>query len=185
MNSYDLAPDPETLATLHRLKHGVVSAATCRTFPHLAMCTQLFLQCADGRWIELSAHGEDLEFKFEVFTLHVRPAERMNPTAHHELLLTAPVEVIPLLTEDWLDPAIPSGSTLGSDPIIQCTGAPGSAPFSARAVCRYLGGVRFRDAKGVVLHVATSSFPYDLHITGISDDREFRMENYVVAGHVS
>lgn len=183
MNSYNLAPDPETLATLQRLRHGVVSAATYRAFPHFKKCTQLFLQCADSRWVELAACGIDLEFKFEVFTLHARPAERMNPTAHHELLLIAPVEVVPLLTEDWLDPAIPAGPALGSDPVVQCAGAPGSASGSASAVCRHLGGVRLRDAKGVILHVATSGFPYDLHVTGISDDPEFRECNYVAARH--
>ena len=183
MNSYNLAPDPETLATLQWLTNGVVSASSYRAFPHFAKCTQLFLQCADGRWVELAACGEDLEFKFEVFTLRVRPAERMSPTEHHDLVLAAPVEVIPLLTEDWLDPAVPAGPTLGSDPIVQCVGAPGSASGSASAVCRYLGGVRLRDATGVTMFVATSGFPYDLHVTGISDDPEFRESNYVAAGH--
>jgi hypothetical protein len=183
MNRYNLEPDPETLATLQRLTKGVVAAASYRAFPHFAKCSQLYLQCTDGRWIELAACGEDLEFKFEVFTLHVRPAERMNPTQHHNIILTGPVEVTPLLTEDWLDPAVPSGPTLGRNRVVQCGGAPGSASSSATAVCRYLGGVRLRDARGAILFVASSSFPEDLHVTGISDDPEFRESNYLATGH--
>lgn len=74
---------------------GVVSAATYRAFPHFTKCTRLFLQCADGRWVELAACGEDLEFKFEVFTLHVRPAERMN-------LTDLPPPAVPAITDKAL-----------------------------------------------------------------------------------
>lgn len=185
MNHYNLEPDAETLATLEVLAKGVVAAASYRAFPHFTKCTRLFLQCADGRWVELAACGEDLEFKFEVFTLRARLAERMNPTEHHELLLSAPVEVVPLLTEGWLDPAMPTGATLGSDSVVQCVGTSGSASASASAVCRYLGGVRLRDAKGVTVYVATSGFPYDLHVTGISDDPAFRESNYEATRHGS
>lgn len=183
MNSYNLPPDPETLAALRLLAGGIVSAASYRAFPHFAKCSQLYLECTDGRWVEIAAFGEDLEFKFEVFTLHARPAERINPTKSHDLVLRAPVEVTPLLTESWLDPALPTGPTLGSDPILQCVASPGSASQTASAVCRYLGGVRLRDSGGRTFFVTTSGFPYDLHVTGISDDPEFREVDYVAVGH--
>ena len=183
MNNYNLAPDPETLSVLRSLAGGVIGAASYRAFPHFTKCSQLFLQCTDGHWLELGAYGEDLEFKFEVFALAARPAERMNPTQSHALQLTAPVDVVPLLTESWLDPALPTGPTLGTEPVIQCIGAPGSASQTASAVCRYMGGVRLRDSEGRTVFVATSGFPYDLHVTGISDDPEFRERDYVAVGH--
>lgn len=183
MNRYTLEPDPRTLTTLEWLAEGVVSAASYRAFPHFARCERLFLQCADGRWVELAACGEDLEFKFEVFTLIAQPAEHMDPNERHDLVLSAPLQVAPLLTESWLEPAQPTGPTLGSNPVAQFIGAPGSAPESASAVCRYLGGVRLRDARGVDVVVATASFPYDLHVTGISNDPEFCQSSYEALGH--
>ena len=183
MNSYDLPPDPATLAMLSSLAGGIVAAASYRSFPHFAKCSQLYLKCTDGRWVELAAYGEDLEFKFEVFALAARPAERMNPTDWHDLVLKAPVKVTPLVTESWLDPALTTGPTLGSDPVVQCLGAPGSASPSASAVCRYMGGVRLLDSEGRTFFVATSGFPYDLHATGFSEDLEFRESDYVATAH--
>jgi len=178
MNHYSVPVDQETLAALYELRSGVISAATFKDFPHFAQCSAICLELADGRWIALQAQGEDLEFKFEVFALQARIAERPGHMEHHSIELAAPVTVTPLLTESWLDPSLPTGPTIGSDPIVQCVGVSGSAPATASATCRYLGGVELKAADGSALVVATGGFPYTLHVTGLSEDSGFSRSDY-------
>ena len=179
MNSYVVPHDPETIAALDLLSAGVASIELAKNFSHSKDCFSCCLEIADGRWVQLQATGEDLEFKFEVFPLHGRPVATPRAGEHHALALTAPVKVTPLVTESWLDPAAPTGPTLGSDPVMQFVGQPGSAPDTASATCRYIGGVELAGANGNTLVIATGSFPYSLHVSGFYEDRFFRRGAYV------
>ena len=95
------------------------------------------------------------------------------------MMLTAPVDVTPLALDSWMDPTAPTGPTLGSDPVMQFSGRPGSAPATASAVCHYMGGVELRGANGQTLVVATASFPHTLHVSGIYEDKFFDRRDYV------
>ena len=179
MNNYVVPNDPETIDALSLLATGVVSIKLAKDFPHSKDCHSCGLEISGGRWIQLQATGEDLEFKFEVFPLHARRVAAPPIGEHHALALTAPVVVTPLVTESWLDPAAPTGPTLGSDPIAQFVGQPGSAAATANATCRYVGGVQLTGANGSTLVVATGGFPYSLHVSGFYEDRGFRRSDYV------
>ena len=179
MNRYSIPHDPNTLATLGHLAIGVTAIGFAKDFPHFNSCTACLLQMTDGRWIELVANGEDLEFKFEVFSLVARavPAPRMDE--HHTISLSSPINVTPLETESWLDPAAPiDHPTLGSDPVMQFVGHPGSTPGTASATCRYLRGVELIGANGTALVIATASFPYHMHVSGYYEDQFFHRAAY-------
>ena len=179
MNNYVVPNNPETLAALDLLSGGVVSIELAKDFPHSKDCYSCCLEMPDGRWVQLQATGEDLEFKFEVFPLHARAVAAPRTGEHHSLVLAAPVKVIPLATESWLDPAAPTGPTLGSDPIMQFVGVPGSAAATASAKCRYTGGVELVGSNGITLVIATGSFPYSLHVSGFYEDSSFQRSSYV------
>jgi len=179
MNSYAIPNDAETIATLRLLSSGVVSIELAKDFPYSKDCHSCCIELADGHWIQLRATGEDLEFKFEVFPLHARLVVAPRTGERHDFVLTAPATVTPLATESWLDSAAPTGPTLGSDPIAQFVGQPGSAPATASATCRYIGGVELVGANGRTLAVATGAFPYSLHVSGFYEDPSFRRNDYV------
>jgi hypothetical protein len=179
MKRYLVPNDPETLAALSLLSTGVVSIELAKDFSHSHDCHSCCLELEGGRWIQLQATGEDLEYKFEVFPLHARQVDAPRTGERHAISLTAPVAVTPLATESWLDPIAPTGPTLGSDPVSQFVGLPSSVPSTASASCRYVGGVELKGANGITLVVATGGFPYSLHVSGFYEDRGFRRGDYV------
>jgi hypothetical protein len=181
MNIYAVPYEEETLAALANLADGVISIGIAKSFPHSKDCYSCFLETTAGNWIEIQASGVDLEFKFEVFPLHARTVTETKMGEQHPLALTAPVTVTPLVADSWIDPTVPTGPTLGSDPVMQFVGQPGSAPSTANAICHYLGGIELVGANGQSLVVATGSFPYSLHVSGFYEDPFFRRNHYVGA----
>ena len=179
MKRYRIPYDQETLSSLEILKQGVRSIRIAKDFPHSDFCHSCWLQIDETLHIQLQATGEDLAFKFEVFPLSARPVQDSTEGELHPLVLTTPIEVIPLVTDSWLDPAVPVGPTVGADPVAQFVGMPGSAPFTASMVCHYLGGVEIRGSNGNSLLIATGSFPYSLHVSGFYEDPFFNRDSYV------
>jgi hypothetical protein len=178
MSNYAIPYDNETLTALRRLADGVISVGIAKDFPHSNFCTACFLEISAGSWIQIQASEEGLEFKFEVFPLNARHVKETNMGEEYSLALTAPVTVIPLVADSWLDPTAPTGPSLGSDPVMQFVGLPGSAPSTASAVCHYLGGVELVGANGQSLVVATGSFPYSMHVSGLYEDAFFDRNHY-------
>jgi hypothetical protein len=179
MNRYSVPPEDETLNVLRLLKQGVTSVSFRKDFPSSPWPNQCQLQLADGRYVLLEAGGEDLEFKFEVFPLYARLASSVEATDASDLAFEAPVAVTLLETESWLDPAAPTGETLGTNAVSQFNGSPGSAPSTASATCRYFGGVELIGASGKRLVIATGSFPYSMHVEGVYEDQFFNRADYV------
>lgn len=179
MNAYRITCNPDTLAVLDRLSAGVTTARIGKDFPDSSTCTSCWLRTTSGDWIELQATEEGLEFKFEVFPLTARIVAEPENAERHEMTLTAPVDVAPLVSDSWLDPTAATCPTLGSDPVMQFSGPPDSAPATASAVCHYMGGVELGGANGRKLVIATASFPYALHVSGIYEDRFFNRGHYV------
>jgi hypothetical protein len=179
MNCYEIPRDPETLATLELLSSGVKAIGFVKDFPHFKSCSACLLQLLDGSWVELVASDESLEFKFEVFPLVARVVAAPNENEQHAISLAGPVGVTPLETESWIDPGAPvDHPTLGSDPVAQFVGLPGTVPDSASATCRYLGGVELIGANGNSLVIATASFPYHMHVSGYYEDQFFDRAAY-------
>jgi hypothetical protein len=179
MNTYAVPYERETLAALRRLADGVISIGIAKDFPHSKDCTACYLETAAGSWIQLQATEEGLEFKFEVFPLQARHVTETKMEEQHPLILTSPVTVTPLVADSWLDSTAPTGPTVGSDPVMQFVGQPGSAPSTASAICHYLGGVELVGANGQSLVVATGSFPYSMHVSGFNEDTFFNRNHYV------
>lgn len=178
MNTYAVPYERETLAALRKLADGVTSVGISKDFPHSKSCTSCFLETIGGDWIQIQASEEGLEFKFEVFPVYARQVTEARMDEQSPLVLSAPVTVIPLIADSWLDPTAPTGPTLGSDPVMQFVGQPGSAPSTASAVCHYLGGVELVGANGRSLVVATGSFPYSMHVSGLYEDAFFDRNHY-------
>lgn len=179
MNHYTVPHDQEALAALQHLSAGVVAIGFAKDFPDFKSCTACFLQTPDRVWVELAARGEDLEFKFEVFSLAARVVATPRIDEQRTISLSKPISVTPLETESWLDPAAPIDQpTLGSDPVMQFVGYPGTAPDTASATCRYLGGVELTGANGCALVIATANFPYNMHVSGYYEDQSFDRAAY-------
>ena len=179
MNTYAVPYEKETLAALRKLADGVISIGIAKDFTHFKDCTSCFLETTAGSWIQIQATEAGLEFKFEVFPLHARLVTEMRIDEQHALALASPVTVTPLVADSWLDPTAPTGPTIGSDPVMQFVGQPGSAPSTAIAICHYLGGVELVGANGQSLVIATGSFPYSMHVSGFYEDAFFSRNHYV------
>jgi hypothetical protein len=180
MHSYDIQIPETTLATLAATRGGVVRVGVSGRAVGLEGFFGCEIELASGEFISVGADQRDLEYKFEVFPITAGfPAERYA-TETKEVLLTAPVEVMLLRTQDWLDSGIPCVGAIGNTPIMQCQGAPGRAPDSAVAACTYFGGVEFRGANGNSLRVATLPFPYAIYVScfdgGAIDSQDYSTE---------
>ena len=180
MKTYALPPDPETLAALNDLSCGVVSGVISKSNSDPPICFLFCLELSDGRWIELTAISQDLEYKFEVFALCARRIEKPEHGVPVQLILPPSVCVTPLVTESWLDPGVPIDfPTYGSDPVMQSSGIPGSAPATASMSCQYLGGVEIACADGSAMVIATGVFPCSLHVAGYCEDMYYDRNGYV------
>jgi hypothetical protein len=164
MNFYRLPITDECRGALREARNGVVSVATSPFGAGVPGVGPVYLHLTDGRFLTLQADQRDLEAKFEVFPISAS-VESFSPRTKlaSEWLLEPPVQVIELETEDWLDPTFPCGVTLGSNPIMQLQGLPGSATSSATAVCKYVSGARFQGSNGKSVVVATLAFPYSVY----------------------
>jgi hypothetical protein len=160
---------PESLFEALRSSHsGIRRVVTSPFGPNVPGVGIVHLELADDRWLAIAAGREGLESRFEVFPITVALADRpVSSDLEASLDMSAPVSFSVLETEDWLDPSVKCNGALGSDPIAQCQGYPGTAPPTASASCRYAGGVRFCSADGARLMVATLAFPYSLYCSAI------------------
>ena len=164
MNAYHLPLAQEVHLALLEAKNGVVRIATTPFGTEVPGVGSVYLELSDGRWLCVEADQYDLESRFEVFPL-TASIEGSKPRTELELecLLAAPVSVVELETEDWLDPTAPCGPTLGSNPIAQFQDLPGTASASASAKCNYVSGVRFEGSNGNSVVIATLAFPYSVY----------------------
>lgn len=178
MNVYSVPPSRETIDTLRAIEGGVRRVGIVKGHAAHPGCAACLVETVDGSIVHLSPSQHDLEFKFEVFPLEAKIAESEGDIEWGGINLIAPVTVSLLQTEEWLDPSVPCGKTVGENPIMQCQGVPGSAPNSATAVCRYVGGVSLLGKDGVSLFIATASFPYTLHVQGIAEDDRVSYSSY-------
>jgi hypothetical protein len=118
---------------------------------------------------------------FEVFPIFASIRFSVQATDELPVTLAPPIRVTLLQTESWLDPVAPTPAEglLGSDPIAQFVGRPGTVPPTASATCRYVGGVEIADSNETKLLIATGTFPYSLHVLGFYEDPHFRREDYI------
>lgn len=138
------------------------------------------VELANGQWLVIGAEGKDLEAKLEVFPFAAGLADRPHAsTLECSVDMPAPVSVSFLETEDWLDPTVECSGALGSNPIPQCQGRPGTAPPAASASCHYVGGFRFFSATGVQLVVAKLAFPYSSYCSAFPQRAIFDSKLYV------
>lgn len=164
MNVYCLPIAAEVHNALQEARIGVLHVATSPFGTNVPGVGTVYLELTDGRYLAVQADQHDLEARFEVFPIHAS-IETSRPKAELEAqwTLEPPVLVTELETEDWLDPTVTCGETLGSNPIMQLQGLPGSASTSATAVCKYVSGVRFVGSNGRSVVVATLAFPYSVY----------------------
>jgi len=95
-----------------------------------------------------------------------------------QFAIDAPVEILLLKTQDWLDPGIRCDGAIGENPIMQCQGIPGSAPDSATTICTYFGGIELRGSNGKKLVVGTLAFPYEIYVSAFVCDESINPEAY-------
>ena len=185
MRSYDIELPETALATLAATRGGVVRIGVSGRAVGFEGFFGCEIELASGEFIAVGADQRDLEYKFEVFPITASFAAERCATETKEVALTAPVAVTLLRTQDWLDSGIPCVGAIGSNPILQCQGAPGHAPDTAVAACTYFGGVEFLGANGNSLRVATLPFPYAIYVScfesGAIDPQNYTIEilNYV------
>ena len=168
MNRYSLPATAETESALSALRDGVSRIGVTGRAKGLEGVFGCLLETLLGKTVELRAQQQDLEYKFEVFPIDAKLGTAFAEAEEvQNLALAAPVEVLLLQTEDWLDPGIPCKGAIGQNPIAQCQGLPGQAPSTAAASCRYFGGIELRGSNGVKLIVATLPFPYAIHVSAV------------------
>lgn len=180
MNQYSLNVPDSVVEALRCAQAGirrVLSSPFGARVPGVG-CVEVEL--ANGQWLVISTDGKDLEFKFEVFPITAEVADRPHTsTLECSVDMPAPVSVSFLETEDWLDPSVECNGAIGSNPIAQCQGRPGTAPPGAPASCQYVGGVRFSSATGVQLVVATLAFPCSFYCSVFPQGAIFDSNLYV------
>jgi hypothetical protein len=181
MHVYAVPPEQAVIDVVPLLEAGVEAVGVTKALPSVPWPTQCHLKLADGRFVQLEATQADLEFKFEVFPIFASIKSTVRSTDQFRVLLNPPVRVTLLQTESWLDPAAPTPTEglLGTDPIAQFVGRPGSVPSSASATCKYVGAIEMASSNGNKLLVATGSFPYSLHVLGFYEDPHFSRDHYV------
>ncbi|MEM6543256.1 MAG: hypothetical protein AAF680_00030 [Pseudomonadota bacterium] len=142
-------------------------------------CNWCLLDLSDGASLRLFATEQTVQPGFEVFSISVSLDQ--PPTEHliwYEVEFVGPLTVRVLETEEWLDPQRSTVGAVGNSPTLQVRGAPGSAPQSAVAICSYPGGLELSDEAGRSLFVATSMFPYAIHVEGLADDDGVSRDDY-------
>jgi hypothetical protein len=179
MNLYAVPLPSNTLDALQLLTLGVKGMSVYKDLPTIEWPSACYLELTDGRFVRLEATSEDLEFKFEVFPLIATVKSEAKASQRVDIHIRPPVKVTPLLTESWLDPGAPTGKTLGSNPVAQFVGKPGTAALTASAKCRYVGAVEITGSNGTSIVVATGGFPFSMHVPGFYEDPCFRREDYV------
>lgn len=159
MNRYHSPLAKEVRIALLEARNGIRRIAT--SFPGVG---QVYLELTDGRWLCVRADQVDLEARFEVFPIGASiESSKPDTKVEAEYLLAPPVGVTELETEDWLDPVVACGETLGCNPVAQFQDLPGRATATASAVCRYVSGVRFDGSNGRSVVIATLAFPYSIY----------------------
>ena len=182
MRSYLVPASEELRLLLQCLEGGVARVGVRPNHPAHPGCAGCAIESSDGLIIEIFPEQSDLEFKFEVFPIGASQGQaETGDIKWTDVDLSAPVTVSLLETEDWLDSEIPCKNAIGGSPIMQCQGDIGSAPPSADAVCRYVGGVELIGANGPSIFIATGAFPFTLHVAGIAEDRDVQRQHYRVA----
>lgn len=179
MNFYNVPLKSETLEVLQCLKGGFKAVSVTKSLPTDAWPNACYLELWNGSFVKLSASEVGLEYKFEVFLLLAEIKSEVNTSDRIEMICTSPVLVLPLQTDSWLDPAAPTGETVGMNPIAQFTGAPCTVPSTASACCRYVGAVELKGANGLQLIIATGCFPYSMHVPGFFEDPYFYRGDYI------
>ena len=147
-------------------------------------CAACIVTAADGTLVDLLAFEYYVGPRFEVFPLKAEITTGKGTIDQYAVDLAAPVAITFQETEEWLDPTVPCGKTIGNDPIMQCQGPPGSASESAVAACRHIGGVELRGSNGSALFIATATFPHSLHVQGYAEDERFNRDAYVPAAQL-
>jgi hypothetical protein len=127
MRHYDLPLPPDVKAALAAIHAGVVCVGVTGRATGLEGFFGCELELASGQVISICADQNDLEFKFEVFPIKAVFASAFEAEERQQTLICAPVEVVLLKTQDWLDPGIPCEGAIGQNPIMQCQGLPGEA----------------------------------------------------------
>jgi hypothetical protein len=178
MNFYEI-PVPSDRHLLSRLSAGVVRVGVFPAHQRNPGCSWCVLEPVHGSKVRIFPSQQDLEFKFEVFPLGIS-GEIPHPDriVWRSLMIEGPVTTTLLYTEEWLDPEIRCGPSYGQNPIMQCQGPIGSAPPSATAVCRYVGGVELVGANGRSIFIATGSFPFTLHVGDVTEDERTVRQHY-------
>jgi hypothetical protein len=137
-------------------------------------------ELVNGQWLVIGADGKDLEARFEVFPISAELVDRPHASTLECFVdMPAPVSISFLETEDWLEPSVECNGALGSNPIAQRQGRPGTAPPAAWASCHYTGGVRFSSATGVQLVIATLAFPFSSYCSAFPQGALFDSKLYV------
>ncbi len=178
MRHYDLPLPPDVKAALAAIHAGVVCVGVTGRATGLEGFFGCELELASGQVISICADQNDLEFKFEVFPIKAVFASAFEAEERQQTLICAPVEVVLLKTQDWLDPGIPCEGAIGQNPIMQCQGLPGEAPATAITACTYIGGIELRGSNGATLVVATLAFPYAIHVSDFAGGGAIERQAY-------
>ena len=178
MTRYVLTPAPALIAALEAVRAGVTSISVSGIISNVDGFLECHLHLTSGRVLTLCAAQHQVEERFEVFPINITAPSALAPVHARPLHLAGPVAVVLLQTEEWLDPRIPCGHSVGRAPVMQCQGPPGQAPASAAAVCTYVGGIRLIGSNGVSLVVVTLPFPLTLLVSAFADSSTFQQHAY-------
>jgi hypothetical protein len=179
MREYAIPFDAKTVEALRHLRRGVFGIAIVDgRNPVVDGFRRCFLKLDDGQFVQLTATQVDLEFKFEVFPIAACVVATCAENTDTKFRLDTPVTISLLQTEEWLDPDIECKDAVGTNPIAQCRGLPGSAPNRAIAACRYIGGIELRENGGASLTIATTDWPLSIHVSGFRRSGTFCRDAY-------
>ena len=179
MTVHSLAMLEKDRAVLQAVRNGVVGVGIFHGHPRHPGCASCLLTLTSKQVVRFRPGQKDVAQRFEVFPISVEMASAaLSPDAQHNIVLSSPVGIWLLETEDWLDPTVRVEGALGESPVMQTQGAPGSRPNTATVTCQYVGGVKLVGANGAELVIATLSFPYTLHVGAFTNESGFNMEAY-------
>ncbi len=136
------------------------------------------LELTSGQLVKICADETCPEHRFEVFPIKAELSSDRMAEERQQFELQAPVEILLLQTQDWLDPGIRCEGAIGENPVMKCQGIPGSAPDTATTTCNYFGGIELRGSNGKKLVVATLAFPHEIYVSAFLCDKSIDLEAY-------
>lgn len=179
MPHYDLQLSASTLGLLTRLSGGIAAVGVLGGTTLNGGCASCFVQTTRGQVVQLYLEEEVLERRFEVFPMVALSAPAPDILTWIPLEFPGPVYIYLLQTEEWLDVGAQCDGAVGERAMLQCQGAPGSAPSAAKAAVRYFGGVEIVGPGGRRLTVASLIAPYVMHVSNFAPSDQYQDENYV------